>query len=826
MFISGVIKADNTFPVMASVLDTATETALATAIITETTTDGTPFDMATIAAVATHLGTIVSMEKTNKLGAAVATFFCPKSGDIAIPKVANPACAPTSASDIAAIQYIYGTVYSSLGLVQNPATGAVMPSGVPASSRAVLTALMGTPIPFDTELFELAAASKAWPSNDAATITTAGKVLKAMRGSSSLATGNTVLAGFKNFAETYATAWTAAAAGIDTSIAASIAAAKANIIAANASTPDAVAATQAAAAVNADAATIAALGGKGALLASAAGVPALIAGIQAQAAPIFDAATLAALSGIGTLMTVAANGTVVNFMAGNTASNSVVNAHLFEKMYRLCVGVDTAMKAFDGLAAIDAALKPTSACPTLTGSMGVSLTTAQIQDVAVHLVNGVTKEIFKSQYSGFKLSGPIITRPVKDMLMKKGGFVEPFFAGMAALLGVGTETKTVINAATAAPTTAEVDAKSKKNKAGCVGAAAAITLAPTTCKARPAAYGTTQQHMGNTKATMKDRGVYKQIDGSTAIAGECVAGCWKAENAVFKSTKSGAQENQVIGKVNGKDAIWNSGTQPPMLALIHEAYPLKEGSALKFDTEAHIYVSNAKRPFKFEYTEDVDSPDKKLKMRRFMTTINSNTSFYTDADRALEAGGVKCAFDITEISSDDKSVPALLSKPHLLDCAAADLKASTTITTPVWSETTGAKLLKADLDFNIDFEPHTGAAMCANQRIGAYMLYDPTLGKLFHGGMCGKGAALANYPASLAGCAGTVKKIVFPWYWVNVRPCLDSATETSVAGQFATVKMMSGTVSMALLAAGAVVALIGLILIALSCKGGGKVSAV
>ena len=59
-------------------------------------------------------------------------------------------------------------------------------------------------------------------------------------------------------------------------------------------------------------------------------------------------------------------------------------------------------------------------------------------------------------------------------------------------------------------------------------------------------------------------------------------------------------------------------------------------------------------------------------------------------------------------------------------------------------------------------------------------------------------------------------------------PCeskLDSA-ETSVAGQFATVKMMSGTVGMALLAAGAVVALIGLILIALSCKGGGKVSAV
>ena len=822
MIKSKVISA----PVMASVLDTATETAIVTAIITETTADGFPFDPATIAAVATHLGTIVTMEATNKLGAAVATFFCPKSGDVSNPVVANPTCIPTSASDIAAIQYIYGTVYNSLGLVQNPATGAVMPSGTPASSRAVLAAMVGTPIPFDTELYALAAASKAWPSNDAATITTAGKVLKALRGSSNLATGNTVLAGFKTFCDNYAAAWTTAAAGIDTQIAASIAAAKANIKAAG-ETDDAAAATKAAAAVNADANTIAALQGKAALLAAAAGIPAVIAGVNAGAAPIFAAATLGALSGIGTLMTASGPPKVVNFMAGNTASNSVVNAHLFEKMYRLCASVDTQMKAFDGLAAINPGLKPSSACPTLTNGMGVSLTTAQIQDVAVHLVNGVTKEIFKSQYSGFKLSGPIITRPVKDMLMKKGGFVEPFFAGMAALLGVSTDTQTVLTVATAAPTKAEVDAKSKKNKAGCVGAAAAIKLAPTTCKARPAAYGTSQEHMGNTKATMKDRGVIKQIDGSTAIAGECVAGCWKAENAVFKSTKSGAQKNQVIGKVNGKDAIWNSGTQPPMLALIKEAYPLKEGSALKFDTEAHIYVGNVQRPIKFEYTEDVDSPNKKLKMRRFMTTINSNTSFYTDADRALEAGGVKCAFDITEISSADKSVPALLSKPHLLDCAAADLKASTTITVPVWSETTGAKLLKADLDFNIDFEPHTGAAMCANQRLGAYMLYDPTLGKLFHGGMCGKGVAFANYPASLAGCAGTVKKIVFPWYWVNVKPCLDSATETSVAGQFATVKMMSGTVGMALLAVGAVVALIGSSLIAMSCKGGsGKVSAV
>jgi hypothetical protein len=251
----------------------AVQGELVAKIVAETTaakaagvTGAVAFTPTTVSGIAGWLAGVFVLADTNKLGPAAAKLFCPKVLDAQgnATTVGAPACSPTSSTDIAAIQFLYGTAYSTLTLVGTTATA----SAVAASSKIVAGQLMKQNIPMDTEIFGLAKASKAWPATQAS-ITTAGKVLKALRGEFDLSgfTGAsavklTLQDKYKTWSATASATLEGAAGQIDAGIAAAKAKAAADLLASKAVPDKATADAAAKAAVDKDAATIASLAQK------------------------------------------------------------------------------------------------------------------------------------------------------------------------------------------------------------------------------------------------------------------------------------------------------------------------------------------------------------------------------------------------------------------------------------------------------------------------------------------------------------------------------------------------------------------------------------
>ena len=197
-------------------------------------------------------------------------------------------------------------------------------------------------------------------------------------------------------------------------------------------------------------------------------------------------------------------------------------------------------------------------------------------------------------------------------------------------------------------------------------------------------------------------------------------------------------------------------------------------------TARHIcacHTHNLSIPPQFDFKEVVDDPFKNLKLRRFRTSIIAPGTFWkSKADTILHAAGVKCGIDISEINND---VPTLLAKPHLFECDPKDLLASSEYTVPVWNT---SKFDVGDVDTSLDYEPHTGMVVCAHERLAAYFILDPSLTKVFYGGMCGT-VPDAKYPTTLVTCAKP-KKIIVPYYWAHRSPCLTEKQSTSLKENF------------------------------------------
>jgi hypothetical protein len=759
-----VLIGMSTDPRFAAIFDTLTIGTLMTRMVTAgATATGGKYSMASAQAIAAWIGGLLTYPDGNApffikggLGATMANFFfCPEGAG---------KCTTTSSSDVAAAQWMYGNVLPILGLGVDDAGQPVAAGGKSSLRNFAKKELTSMPaITFKTEFYHQTAKSGLWVNKLQAGLT----VLQDLRGAKSLAS---TAAAVNGAAAAYLTQ---VGEGMKAQAAAGVAAAPASAAAAAA-----VKMAEGAAAM-------------------------LVAKIPEVQAPINlafgGAQTFVPVAG----GVVAAKLTMFTLAEVADATNALLNAFLYEKMFQICAGMDAQFTP----------LGVPSICPTLTGALtGIAggLTTGQMADIATYLAVDITKDMFEKQLMGYAMSGPFVTRSAKDMLFKEGGFAEPVWSSLAPLIGQSPMTATILNGARgdpkAAPTDKEVKALSDANKAGCPNSPASLgQVAPKDCLARPALFGTFSSRMGNTATTFHNRGHVVKIDGMEVMAGKCEGGCWNAKAPLMTKTVNGTNELLKIGHVETGANAWSTGGVSPRMKLIEEVFPPVEGqvSPMSLDMSANIYVGQAKRTLKFDFKENVKDPSGKLHLRRFETKIAGEGAYWkTDADAALHSAGVKCLLDVAEFSG----APALLGKPHLLECLKADTDKSTTYTVPTWESGSAAR----DVGTWVDMEPHTGMAVCANERLGAYLVFDPKLTAVLFGGACGK-PGMESYPASLTGCL-TAKSIIVPYYWAKRLPCVGAAQALSFSNNFALVKQMQGPATKALLVVGVVLLIAGLAL--------------
>jgi len=761
----------STDPRFAAIFDTLTTGTLMTRMVTAgaTATAG-KYTAASAGAIAAWIGGLIMAPDGNAaffikggMGAMMANFFfCPEGAG---------KCTTTSSSDIVAAQWMYGNVLPVLGMGVDDAGQPVGPGGTSSLANFAKLALpkLAASLTFKTEFYHQTAKSGLWVNKLQAGLT----VLQDLRGAKSLASTAAVVNG--------------AAAAFLTQVGDGMKAQAAAAVAAAAASGSAAAEAAAAAAA----------------MQAAGGAAMLLAKIPEVQAPI-NAAFVGAQSFVPIVAgVVAAKLTKFTGALVAEATNAMLNAFLYEKMYQLCQGLDAQMTP----------LGVPSICPTLTGALtGIAggLTTAQMQDIATYLAVDITRGMFEGTLFGYAMSGPFITRSVQDMLFKKGGFTDPVWSTLAPFIGQSPLTATILNGARgdpkAAPTDTEVKAFSDANKAGCPNSPASMgQVAPKDCLARPALYGTFSDRMGNTATTFHNRGHVVKINGMDVMGGKCENGCWNAKAPLMTKTVNGTTELLKIGHVETGANAWSTGNVSPRMKLIEEVFPPVEGQVnpMTLDKSVNVYVGQARRTLKFDFKENVKDPSGKLHLRRFETKIAGEGAYWkSDADAALHSAGVKCLLDVAEFSG----APALLGKPHLLECLKADTDKSTTHTVPTWESKSAAR----DVGTWVDMEPHTGMAVCAEERLAAYLVFDPKLTAVLFGGACGK-PGMESYPASLAGCA-SAKSIIVPYYWAKRFPCVSAAQALSFSNNFALVKQMQGPATVALLVLGTILLIVGLAL--------------
>ena len=262
------------------------------------------------------------------------------------------------------------------------------------------------------------------------------------------------------------------------------------------------------------------------------------------------------------------------------------------------------------------------------------------------------------------------------------------------------------------------------------------------------------------------QGTITRIDGSSAILGKCDQNtwCWEVDTPVFRAAaKSNAVEPASMSKPYEADLYsnlsvlvgedWRYGSaMEPALALINDPLPspllsslvslsptpLPGNNASNMNTggktpsrtplpdSTNVYWEAGRRPLRYSVQDGgfVTDPSGSLALRRFSVNMSSRDAFWkSKRDTQLRSAGIKCAVDVSETSL----VPLLVGKPHLLDCDSKDLQGSPAYTVPTWDL---ASFDPGPLDTFIDYEPHSGAASCSNERFSSYVVVDPSLMKV------------------------------------------------------------------------------------------------
>jgi hypothetical protein len=350
-------------------------------------------------------------------------------------------------------------------------------------------------------------------------------------------------------------------------------------------------------------------------------------------------------------------------------------------------------------------------------------------------------------------------------------------------------------------------------------------------QAKPAGQGSAT--WDTAKTTLADRGVLKALSGSTKMAGECVCYsdigsvgcCWDKDKQFMAPPAGGA--NLVVNTDPKSPGVWRYGnpSTAPTLDLIKQDYNGpgdKTYDDLPKSTVA--YISQAQRGLKLTYSKDVKIPaenekgteKKELKLRRFTANLANHGDYWESAaDVALHTEGYTCALDMTEKAP----AKAFLGHPHLTGCDKVKMAASTKYTGPEFDTST---YNPGDLSTNIDIEPHTGATMCANQRLGAYLVIDTSLMQLLHGGTCGGAAGIGlEWPFTEDACTSS-KDIVVPYYWLNLNACAKPDQAYTLWSLLNFVRYMMSTLPGILFGVGGTLFCLGAVLLGVGAKKGGS----
>eukprot|EP00947_MAST-08B_sp_MAST-8B-sp1_P001107 g1107.t1 len=519
--------------------------------------------------------------------------------------------------------------------------------------------------------------------------------------------------------------------------------------------------------------------------------------------------------------------------------------------------------------------------PALLGLGGFDLNPAtgkgKMMALASYLVNDFAKKVLTDQFKVGTKSGLFIKAKAGDILLN--GYEEPVYGALGALLAPPDANFYLVNkyganwnanAAEAAERATKAAIQLKKGPAFVAGSegpgepgmltADQIALynskdnAP--CKDTPkvskyrnmaADFPATKDYCAATgkpqakpagqgsatwdtaKTTLADRGVLKALSGSTKMAGECVCYsdigsvgcCWDKDKQFLAPPAGGA--NLVVNTDPKSPGVWRYGnpSTAPTLDLIKQDYNGpgdKTYDDLPKSTVA--YISQAQRGLKLTYSKDVKIPaenekgteKKELKLRRFTANLANHGDYWESAaDVALHTEGYTCALDMTEKAP----AKAFLGHPHLTGCDKVKMAASTKYTGPEFDTST---YNPGDLSTNIDIEPHTGATMCANQRLGAYLVIDTSLMQLLHGGTCGGAAGIGlEWPFTEDACTSS-KDIVVPYYWLNLNACAKPDQAYTLWSLLNFVRFMMYTLPGILFGVGGGLAGLGAILLAMSAK--------
>jgi hypothetical protein len=509
-----------------------------------------------------------------------------------------------------------------------------------------------------------------------------------------------------------------------------------------------------------------------------------------------------------------------------------------------------------------------------TPLFGSAVSYKEMQSFATYLTDGIVGNYYKNVDAGYSVStgafvnlgekntGVFVTRTAAELLID--GYAEPIYGLVAPAFGLDPKAPSIVTKDTpGALTEAEITADRKKEEDPCgktdgSDASAAFHFKMTSSNKYPtraivtsgaswpgaAAYCGAPKAVGGAggykvtkppnqgkvmhdtgKGDLDKRNLLIALDGTSKMEGKCSHGiaplysnkCWDPKAQFFEPAAGGSN----LGFPNPQTIQdgWRYGnpSTKPSFDLIKEEWPPASGAETKIElpTYTNAYISQVRRALKLEYKENVKVPDTELTLRRFGIDLAKEGVYWKGKkDVAINAEGYSCLIDISEINSP---TTAFLGPPHLAQCTKADYAKSTSYTTAAFDTTT---FNPGSLETTVDIEPHTGATMCANERLGAYLGIDSSTMKIFNGWTCSATPGLNTWPGTELSCP-VAKDYIVPYYWLRRHACIKPKDAKTVLAGFAAAKSAMFTVNLILIIVGVILALVGIIGATVLCMGKG-----
>jgi hypothetical protein len=490
--------------------------------------------------------------------------------------------------------------------------------------------------------------------------------------------------------------------------------------------------------------------------------------------------------------------------------------------------------------------------------LGIELSISETKVIADFIVHGIVGKYYNANDRGAtgtqKNTGIFITRTVREILLE--GYTEPIFGALAPAFGLDPKAPAMAAADTpGALTDAQITANRLSKEAPCspdnnLDATAGYVTATTSTnkyprdanfnagaafpgsknycamvgrsQTKPAGQGVAKYDTG--KGDLDKRNLLIGLDGSTKMEGKCqcanplppIGCCWDPNFQQLEPPAGGTNLAFPSPQTIADGWRYGNPSTKPTLDLIKEDWPPAAGATTSMELPTHTwaYISQVKRALKLSYQSDVKVPNTELTLRRFGVNLGEENVYWkSKADKAINAAGFKCLVDITEVAPAN----AFLSTPHLGHCNAAEMAASPQYRIPTFDTTTFDPGM---LETSIDIEPHTGATMCASERLGAYVGVPSTLLKYFNGWACAPAAGGGQvWPATEATCT-TAKTYIIPWYWARRHACITPKSAKDVLNNFNAAKNFMFSINLVLLIIGIILALVGIIGAVVLCVGG------